>query len=50
MEQTIFFGIFLSAILGGLIGIERETPHVGTTDNHILRFGGIRSYALIGMF
>lgn len=50
MEQTVFFGLFLAGLLGGLIGIERETPHSKTTENHVVRFGWIRSYALIGLF
>lgn len=49
MDQILFGDFILATALGALIGIEREMPRTGTRAGGAHGFGGIRSYALIGL-
>jgi uncharacterized membrane protein (DUF4010 family) len=56
MDISAFYAFLISAALGALVGIEREMAHVSSKKGHeentgpFEGFGGIRSYALIGLF
>lgn len=56
MDIHSFYPLLVAAALGALVGIEREMAHASSADGHeentgpFEGFGGIRSYALIGLF
>ncbi len=56
MDISAFYAFLISAALGALVGIEREMTHAESKKGHeeysgpFEGFGGIRSYALIGLF
>lgn len=47
MDSSLFIGLILAIVLGGLIGIERELPRTGVDSKSSIGFGGIRSFAAI---
>lgn len=56
MDIHSFYTLLVAAALGALVGIEREMTHAASSKGHeentgpFEGFGGIRSYALIGLF
>lgn len=49
MDSSAFIGLILSAVLGGLIGIERELPRTWSIPHNPMSFWGIRTFASISI-